>query len=59
MLGDGQIAANFVKYRLTIPLMVKECTLNTGNMPRRGLPSVDRITDRPDITSAVDRARKA
>ena len=41
--------------------MVKECTLNPGNMPRQGLPrnSVDGITNRPDITSAVDRARNA
>ena len=35
--------------------------LSTGNLPRGGLPknSVDRMTDRPDMTSAVDRGRKA
>ena len=42
-------------------LMVKECALSTGNLLRGGLPrsSVDRITDRPDMTLAVDRGRKA
>ena len=41
--------------------MAKECALSTGNLPREGLPrnSVDRITDLPDMTSAVDRGRKA
>ena len=41
--------------------MAKECALSTGYLPRGGLPrnSVDRITDRPDMTSAVDRGRKA
>ena len=41
--------------------MAKGCALSTGYLPRRGLPrnSVDRITDRPDMTSAVDRGRKA
>ena len=41
--------------------MVKGCALSTGYLPRGGLPrnSVDRITDRPEITSAVDRGRKA
>ena len=41
--------------------MAKEYTLSTGNLPREGLPrnSVDRITDLPDMTSAVDRGRKA
>ena len=41
--------------------MVKGCALSTGYLPRGGLPrnSVDRITDRPDMTSAVDRGRKA
>ena len=36
--------------------MVKGCALSTGYLPRGGLPrnSVDRITDRPDMTSAVD-----
>ena len=35
--------------------MVKECTLRTGKLPLGGLPrnSVVRITDHPDITSAV------
>ena len=35
--------------------------LSTGNLLRGGLPrnSVDRITDRPDMTSAVDRGCKA
>ena len=41
--------------------MAKECALSTGYLPRGGLPrnSVDRITDCPDMTSAVDRGRKA
>ena len=41
--------------------MAKGCALSTGYLPRGGLPrnSVDRITDRPDMTSAVDRGRKA
>ena len=41
--------------------MAKGCPLSTGYLPREGLPrkSVDRITDRPDMTSAVDRGRKA
>ena len=41
--------------------MAKECALSTCYLPRGGLPrnSVDRITDRPDMTSAVDRGRKA
>ena len=41
--------------------MAKGWALSTGNLPRGGLPrnSVDRITDRPDMTSAVDRGRKA
>ena len=41
--------------------MAKGCALSTGYLPRGGLPrnSVDRITDRPDITLAVDRGRKA
>ena len=41
--------------------MAKESALSTGYMPRGGLPrnSVDRITYRPDITSAVDLGRKA
>ena len=45
----------------TIMLMAKRCALSTGNLLRRGLPrnSVDRITDRPDMTSAVYRGRKA
>ena len=35
--------------------------LSTGYLPREGLPrnSVDRMTDRLDMTSAVDRGRKA
>ena len=35
--------------------------LSSGNLPRGGLPRniVDRITDLPDMTSAVDRGRKA
>ena len=39
-------------------LMAKICTgnLSQGGMPRN---SVDRITDRPDMTSAVYRGRKA
>ena len=41
--------------------MAKGCALSTGYLPRGGLPgnSVDRITDRPDMTSAVDRGGKA
>ena len=41
--------------------MGKGCALSTGYLPRGGLPrnSVDRITDRPDMTSAVDSGRKA
>ena len=41
--------------------MAKGCALSTGYLPRGGLPrnNVDRITDRPDMTSAVDRGRKA
>ena len=42
-------------------LSAKGCALSTGYLPQGGLPrnSVDRITDRPDMTSAVDRGRKA
>ena len=42
-------------------LMAKRWALSTGNLPRGGLPrnSVDRITDCLDMTSAVDRGRKA
>ena len=41
--------------------MAKGCALDTCYLPRGGLPrnSVDRITDRADMTSAVDRGRKA
>ena len=41
--------------------MAKECTLSTGEMPLGGLPrnSVVRITDRPNMTSAVYCGRKA
>ena len=41
--------------------MAKGCALSTGYLPQGGLPrnSVDRITDRPDMTSAVDRGCKA
>ena len=41
--------------------MATGCVLSTGYLPRGGLPrnSVDRITDRPDMTSAVDGGRKA
>ena len=41
--------------------MAKGCALSTGYLPLGGLPrnSVDRIADRPDMTSAVDRGRKA
>ena len=41
--------------------MAKGFALSTGYLPRGGLPrnSVDRITDRPDMTSAVDRGHKA
>ena len=41
-------------------LMAERCLLSTGNLPRGGLPrnSVDRINDRPDMTSSVYRGRK-
>ena len=41
--------------------MAKGCALSTGYLPRGGLPrnSVNRLTDRPDITAAVDRGREA
>ena len=41
--------------------LAKGCALSTGYLLRGGLPrnSMDRITDRPDMTSAVDRGRKA
>ena len=41
--------------------MAKECALSTGNLLRGGLPrnSVDRKTDHPDMTVAVDCGRKA
>ena len=40
--------------------MAKGCVLSTGYLPRGGLSrnSVDRITDRPDMISAVDCGRK-
>ena len=42
-------------------LLAKEGALSTGYLPQGGLPrnSVDRITDRPDLTSAVYCGRKA
>ena len=42
-------------------ISTKRCALSTGNLLRGGLPSnsVDRITDRPDMTLAVYRGRKA
>ena len=41
--------------------MVKGCALSIGYLPQGGLPrnSVDRLTDCPDMTSAVDRGRDA
>ena len=41
--------------RAAVKFMVKECILSTGKLPPEGLPrnSVVRITDRPDMTSAV------
>ena len=41
--------------------MAKGCVLTTGYLPWGGLPrnSVDRITDCPNMTLAVDRGRKA
>ena len=41
--------------------MTKGCALSTDYLPRGGLPrnSVDELTDRPVMTSAVDRGRKA
>ena len=40
--------------------MAKECKLSTGKLPVEGLPrnSVVRITDVPDMTSAVYYGRK-
>ena len=34
----------------------ESCVLKSGSLPRGGLPrnTVDRITDRPDITPTVD-----
>ena len=43
-------------------VMAKECVLrSTGNLPRGGLPRniVDRITDLPNMTSAIYRGREA
>ena len=44
-----------------IPLMAIGCALCTGNLPKGGLHrnSVDRITDRPDMTTTIYRGRKA
>ena len=41
--------------------MAKGCALGSGYLPQGGLPrnNVDRITDRPNLTSAVDRGHKA
>ena len=41
--------------------MAKRWALSNDNLPRGGLHrnSVGRITDRPDMTSAVDRGHKA
>ena len=41
-------------------LMASGWALSTGKLPRGGLlrNSLDRITDRPDMTSAVDHGRK-
>ena len=41
--------------------MAKGCALSTGYLPRGGLPRnrVDSITESPDMTSAVERGRKA
>ena len=47
--------------------MAKGCVLSTGYLPRGGgggrgglpMDSVDRITDRPDMTSAVGCGHKA
>ena len=43
-----------------LSLMAKGCALSISFLPLGGLPrnSVDRITDRPDMTSAADRGRK-
>ena len=44
-----------------LSINAKRCALSTGNLLRGGLPrnSVDRITDRSDMTSAVYRGSKA
>ena len=46
--------------RSSCQLMAKECTLSTGKLHLGGLPrnSVVRITDHPDMTSAVYRGHK-
>ena len=38
-------------------LMAKRCALSTGHLPRGGLPrnSMNRISDRPDMSPVVDR----
>ena len=57
-LRHSSCSADFMKS--SCQLMSKGCVLNTGYLPRGDLPrnSVDRITDRPDMTSTVDRGRK-
>ena len=46
--------------RSSCQLIEKECTLSTGKLPPGVLPSssVVRITDRPDMTTAVYRGQK-
>ena len=56
--GNSSSSADFKKS--SCQLMAKECTLSTGKLLRGGLSriSVDRITDRSNMTLAIDRACK-
>ena len=60
-LGTAGTARQWLLDPTSCQLMAKGCALSSGYLPREGLPrnSVDRITDRPNMTSAVDRGHKA